>query len=577
MSNFFTDNSDIQFYLDSIALSEMITLHEDGFKEADDYPHAPRDVEDALDGYRQVLELVGEEALDFIEPRAESIDLEGNLLEDGKVQRSQGFREVLKRLSQADLMGFTLPRRFGGLYQPNLIYAMATEIVSRGDASVMNIFGLQGIAETINDFASEDLKAKYLPRFASGEVTGAMALTEPDAGSDLQAVSLKATPADDDTWRLSGVKRFITNGCGEVLLVLARSEPGTKDGRGLSVFLCEGGPEIKVRRLEDKLGIHGSPTCELQFNEAPAYLIGRRKLGLIRYVMSLMNGARVAIASQSLGIAEAAFRVARAYAEAREQFGRRINQMPAVQELLASMAVGIQGARALTYETARLVDIDRALRTKLENETLSDEETRELRVKTRTLGRLLNVLTPMCKYHASELACRVAHDAISVMGGSGYMKDYPAERHLRDARITSIYEGTTELQVVGALPGIMAGALDYWLDERPLDDYQRPLAGLAKKLVKERSELAKAVAYLKDKKDQAYTDLRARDVVDIASNLVMGQLLLEQAKLSREKRAVATKFITESAIQTHAHLQRITSGARTTLTHFPQIVGESND
>lgn len=576
MPNFFEDNPDIRFYLANLDLGELISLHEDGFKEAHDYSYAPGDLEDALDSYRQVLQLVGEIAGDFIEPRAETIDLEGNVLEDGEVVRSEAFQEVLERLAQADLMGFTLLRRFGGLHLPNLIYTMAIEIVSRADASVMNIFGLQRIAETINDFASEELQAKYLPRFARGEVTGAMALTEPDAGSDLQAVRLRAEPCDDGTWRLSGVKRFITNGCADVLLVLARSEPGTSDGRGLSLFICEAGPEIRVRRLEDKLGIHGSPTCELQFSAAPGYLLGERRRGLIRYALTLMNGARVAIAAQSLGIAEAAFRVARNFAGAREQFGKKIIRMPAVAELLVGMATGIQAARALTYEASRLVDMERGLKRKLAEGNLSDEETRALRLKTRNLSRWLAVFTPMCKYYASELACRVTYDAISVMGGSGYMEDYPVERHFRDARITTIYEGTTQLQIVGATPGILAGALDSWLDEHRLEGYKRPLVGLAKKLERMRIELQKAIAYLKDKKDQAYTELRARDLVDIACDVVMGHLLLEQALASRAKRAVAAKFINEACIRTHAHYLRITSSTHTALTHFPHIVGSSD-
>ncbi|MGD2111232.1 MAG: acyl-CoA dehydrogenase family protein, partial [Phycisphaerae bacterium] len=345
MANFFEDNEDIRFLFEHLDLREVASVQEDGFErsETDDQDYAPTDADDAVDNYRRILTIAGDVAANSIAPRAEHVDLEHHALDDdGVVTLSPGVHENLRTLGQADLMGMTLPRPYGGLNCPTLVYTMAIEIISRADASLMNLFGLQGIAETINAFADEPIKHEYLPRFADGALTGAMALTEPDAGSDLQAVSLRAWQDEDRQWRLTGVKRFITNGCGDVILTLARSEPDIKDGRGLSLYLVERGPRLKVRRLEDKLGIHGSPTCELVYDDVPAKLIGERQLGLIRYVMSLMNGARLGIAAQSLGIAEAAFRVARNYAHTRKQFGASIERLPAVAEMLTDMRIAIE-------------------------------------------------------------------------------------------------------------------------------------------------------------------------------------------------------------------------------------------
>ncbi|MBU4398145.1 MAG: acyl-CoA dehydrogenase family protein, partial [Planctomycetes bacterium] len=361
MANFFLDNDDIQFLFRHIDLAELARIQEDDFAHNGDDAsgYAPRDAADAVDNYQRVLEIVGEVAAEVVAPSAERIDREGNTLnEDGTVTLHPLVRENLKRLSQADMMGFILPRRYGGLNCPYLIYTMATEIISRADASLMNLFGLQGIAETVYAFANDEIKDEVLPRFARGEVTAAMVLTEPDAGSDLQAVRLRAFQDDQGNWYLNGVKRFITNGCGEILLVLARSEPEIADGRGLSLFITERNEQVKVRHLEDKLGIHGSPTCELVFDNTPCRLVGERQRGLITYVMAMMNGARVGIAAQSLGIAEAAYRMARTYAHTRWQFGGPIERLPAVAEMVTDMKIDIEAARALAFETARVCDHD---------------------------------------------------------------------------------------------------------------------------------------------------------------------------------------------------------------------------
>jgi hypothetical protein len=361
VSNFYTDDPDLVRQLATLDLRRIVALREDDYQQVRDFAYAPRDFDDALDSYRRTLEIVGDIAGEFVAPRAEDVDRAGASLTDGEVCYAPGMNEALERLTQADLMGITLPRRYGGLNFPITVSVMIVEMISRADPALMNVFGLQDIAETVNKFATDELKQAYLPRFASGEVTGSMALTEPEAGSDLQNVQLKATLGADGVWRLNGVKRFITNGCGQVSLVLARSEEGTTDARGLSLFLYERDEHMKIRRLEDKLGIHGSPTCELQFDDAPAVLVGERRRGLTTYVMRLMNGARVAIAAQAQGIAEAAYRAASKYADERVQFGGPIRDLTAVAAMLADMKVALEASRALLYETALIVDCKEGL------------------------------------------------------------------------------------------------------------------------------------------------------------------------------------------------------------------------
>lgn len=575
MPNFFTDNDDILFLFEQLNLAEIATEQEDGFKASPGKECAPRDAADAIDSYKRVLQIVGDIAANHVAPRAEQIDHEGNALnDDATVTLHPLVRENLKVLGQADLMGFTLPRQFGGLNFPTLIYTMANEIVSRADASLMNIFGLQGIAETIHAFADDAIKADYLPRFSSGELTGAMVLTEPDAGSDLQAVALRAWQDEDGNWRLNGVKRFITNGCGEILLTLARSEPDIRDGRGLSLFLVERGPRVRVRHLEEKLGIHGSPTCELVYDDAPAKLIGDRQRGLVPYVMSLMNGARVGIAAQSLGIAEAAFRVARRYAYTRKQFGVSIEKLPAVAELVTDMRIQIEAARALTYETSRVCDLENNNLRILETNPPTDAaELKRRKDVGRTYKRLNGMLTPMSKYYASEMCVKVASDAIQVLGGSGYMKDYPVERHLRDARITTIYEGTSQLQVVAAVRGVCSGAFEKRCDEFELANYtDETLAGLKQKLIEARAQIAGAVVFAKEKGSE-YMDLYGRRLVDSAIAVLVGHLFLAQATKSDRKKLVARRYIETQMANIRRDVELICSGDKSALEQYSQLSG----
>ena len=593
MANFYTDNSDMQFLFRHIDLGELAKLVEEDFRFSDEFDYAPADSDEAVRNYDMVLNSLGQLSADFIAPRAEDVDRQGNTLnEDGSVTRPEGICQCLEKLAQAEVMGFTLPYRFGGLHFPNLVYSMAIEIVSRADASLMNIFGLQGIAETINAFASEEIKAKYLYDFAAGRVTSAMVLTEPDAGSDLQAVRLRAFQDDDGNWFLHGVKRFITNGCGEVLLVLARSEPDRAGGLGLSLFVCENGPTVKIRRLEEKLGIHGSPTCEIFFDNTPCQIIGERQRGLVTYVMSLMNGARIGIAAQSVGIAEAAFRIARDYAAGRVQFGVAIEKLPAVRDMLMDTRIAIEAGRALLYETSRIVDVTVGYEKRLKDNPPQDKTAaKELKNESRKYKRYAAMLTPMSKYYCSEMCNTAAYDAIQVLGGSGYMQDYACERHARDARITTIYEGTSQLQIVAAVRGVASGTAEKFIAELAGRQFRPELDDLLEKLAAGTEQLKKAVGFVKENGNE-YMDLYGRALVDIAIDLITGYLLCGQAStkvemeaegnsgddgqavtMPQRKAMIARRFINRSAPKITALVELICGGDKSTFTQYDPIVG----
>ncbi len=563
MPNFFLDNQDIRFLLDYFDMKEIATLQERQTPNGHaDY--LPRDLDDVVDNYHRVLEIAGEIAATTLAPNSEQVDIEGNTLnDDGTVTLNPLVRQNMDRLAQADLMGFTLPRKYGGINCPILVYTMATEMIARGDCSFMNMFGLQGIADTIYAFASDEIRDETLPKFASGEVSGAMVLTEPDAGSDLQSVRLRADQDENGNWVLNGVKRFITNGCGEILLVLARSEPAIADGRGLSLFIAERGPSVKVRHLESKLGIHGSPTCELVFTNTPCRLIGERQRGLITYVLALMNGARLGIAAQSLGVAEAAARLAREYAASREQFGAPIERLAPVAQMCTDMQISIEACRALAYETARVCDLENNSNRLLERcaETLSDAEKKEFKQKSRQFKKLNAMLTPMSKYYCSEMSITVATNAIQVLGGSGYMKDYAAERYLRDARITTIYEGTSQLQVVAAIKGLTSGIYQSYLETFETKEYdEAPLAALRDQLKESRKELDEAIGFARAQ-GGIYLDLHAREVVDAGIAILVGHYLLGQASRCDRKKRVAKYFIEKNTPAITHNCRWILSGS----------------
>lgn len=560
MANFFSDVPDLLFHFEHDGLHELADAMEGDYGESEIYLEAPVDAADAVDSYRRVMSSIGALAADFIAPRADAVDREGcHLDEHGGAHMSGPMLENLDMLAKAEIMGATLPRAYNGLNFPHFMYTMAIEIVSRADASLMNLFGLQGVGETIHDFADDEIKAEYLPRFAAGEVTGAMVLTEPDAGSDLQRVRLRAEQDGDGNWRLNGVKRFITNGCGDVLLVLARSEPNRDGAQGLSVFLVDKGPSVRVRRLEEKLGIHGSPTCELEFDNAPARLIGKRRRGLISYVAPLLNSARVGVAAQAVGIAQASLVAAREYAQVRKQFGKPIEEIAPVAEMLVEMTLEVEAARALLYDTVRVVDKARAAR-------------RDDVAVAKRLDRLAGLLTPMAKYHAGEMSIRVANDAVQVLGGSGYMRDYPVERYLRDARITTIYEGTSQLQIVAAIRGVMAGIAESRFEELAAELEGASSGPHAPVLTAMREDLAAAVEIAKEADSSDFVALVSRPVVDLAIHIHIGYLLALQGVVNERKALLAERWV--SAIPSLARdvMEIVAGRSRSTLEHFATLV-----
>lgn len=523
MANFYTDNEALKHYLTHPMMGKIVALKERDFADADKYDYAPQDYADAQDSYDKVLEVVGEICGDVIAENAEDVDHTGPRVENSRVIYAEGTARNLDACRKAGLMGMAMPRRLGGLNFPITPYIMAADIVSRADAGFENLWGLQDCAETIYEFADEEQKQKYIPRVCAGE-TMSMDLTEPDAGSDLQSVMLKATQKEDGSWVLNGVKRFITNGDSDIHLVLARSEEGTKDGRGLSMFIYDkrnGG--VNVRRIENKMGIKGSPTCELTYKDAPAELVGSRRMGLIKYVMALMNGARLGIAAQSVGLSEAAYREALAYAKERTQFGKAIIEFPAVAEILSVMKAKLDASRALLYACSRFVDIYKAYDDIAKERKLELDEKKE----AKEFSRLADAFTPLAKGMTSEFCNQNAYDSIQIHGGSGFMKDYACERIYRDARITSIYEGTTQLQVVAAIRHVTTGTYLSWIKEqlaaecKPEDqDTKATLEFMAQ-------QYANAVEAVTGIENPKYVDFMARRLVEMAGYTVMGLLLLD--------------------------------------------------
>ncbi|MBD5202313.1 MAG: acyl-CoA dehydrogenase [Bacteroides sp.] len=525
MANFYTDNPDLKHHLTHPMMEKIVAMKERNYTDAEKYDYAPLDYADAMDSYDKVLEIVGEICGDIIAPNAEAVDHQGPHVENGRVVYADATVENLEACRKAGLMGMAMPRRLGGLNFPITPYIMAADIVSRADTGFENLWGLQDCAETIYEFADEDQKKKFIPRVCKGE-TMSMDLTEPDAGSDLQSVMLKATEQPDGTWRLNGVKRFITNGDSDIHLVLARSEDGTKDGRGLSMFIYDkndGG--VTVRRIENKMGIKGSPTCELVFKNAKAELCGSRRLGLIKYVMALMNGARLGIAAQSVGVSELAYREALAYARDRKQFGKAIIEFPAVYEMLAVMKAKLDASRALLYETSRFVDIYKIYDDMAKEAPLSPEDRKE----AKAYAKLADSLTPLAKGMGSEYCNQNAYDCIQIHGGSGFMKDYACERLYRDARITSIYEGTTQLQVVAAIRYVTTGAYLNLINDYASREIAPALQPLKDRLVKMTELYAAAVEKVTSSDDKDYNDFMARRMVEMAADIIMSYLLLFDA------------------------------------------------
>jgi alkylation response protein AidB-like acyl-CoA dehydrogenase len=541
--NFFTDNLDLQYHLDHLDLEEAVEIFEDGYRYHDQYPGAPRNYADAKDNYRLLLEVLGDICANRLAPLAAEADEVGAQFHDGQVTYAPATQEELDVLRQADLMGAMLPWEYGGLNLPESILQMMIEIISRADAGLMSIFGLQEISATIAEYGDDEMKERLLPRFARGEVTGAMVLTEPDAGSDLGVVQTHASYDEEaGVWRLNGVKRFITNGCADVLLVLARSEEGSTDARGLSLFEIEADESVRIRRLEHKLGLLASPTCEIQFTDTPARLLGKRRFGLIRYAMAMMNGARIAVAAQAVGIAEAAYREAYQYAQKRAQFGETIDRIPAVFRMLLSMRGEIEATRALVYEAGRWVDLVKAYERLKARGQLDAEGRRRLK----EADRMAAVLTPLAKYHATEMGNRICYQAMQVHGGTGYMREFNVERHYRDVRVTTIYEGTSQLQIVAATGPLLGHALDGLLEAWAAQEYGPGLAGLKRQVEEATALLNRSIDHMKEQDDRAVIDYYAADLADMAVHVLTSWLALQDARSGERKRELARTYIGET-------------------------------
>ena len=530
MANYYTDHPEIEFHLNHPLMKRVVDLKERNYAEKDQFEDAPVNYEDAIENYKRLLDITGDVAANIIEPNSEDVDLEGPHLENGRMIYASKTFENLDATRKAGLWGLSMPRRYGGLNLPNAIFSMASEIIAAADAGFQNIWSLQSCIDTLYEFGSEEQRQKYIPRICAGE-TMSMDLTEPDAGSDLQRVMLKATQDEDGTWRLNGVKRFITNGDSDIHLVLARSEEGTKDGRGLSMFIYDkrdGG--VTVRHIEHKLGIHGSPTCELVYKNAKAELCGNTRLGLIKYVMALMNGARLGIAAQSVGVEQEAYNEGLAYAKERAQFGEKIINFPAVYDMLSRMKAKLDAGRSLLYCCARYVDIYKALEDIARDTKLTPEERQEMKKYT----RLADAFTPLAKGMNSEYANQNAYDAISIHGGSGFIMEYKCQRLFRDARIFSIYEGTTQLQVVAAIRYITNGTYLSIIKEMLENEVSDDLKALKERVAKLVDLYEAAINKVKEANDQAVHDFLARRLYNMTGDIVMSLLILDDATKSPE-------------------------------------------
>ncbi|MDR3260742.1 MAG: acyl-CoA dehydrogenase family protein [Tannerella sp.] len=567
MANYFLDSQVYEHHLHHPLMQRIVALKERNYADKEAYDYAPVDFEDAMDSYKKVLEIVGEICAEIVAPNAESVDHEGPAVHNGRVTYASGTRVNLDAVRKAGLMGIALPRRYTGLNFPIVPYIMAADMVSRADAGFENLWGLQDCAETLYEFGNEDQRQRFLPRVCAGE-TMSMDLTEPDAGSDLQSVMLKATFSEkDDCWYLNGVKRFITNGDSNIHLVLARSEEGTGDGRGLSMFIYDsrnGG--VDVRRIENKMGIKGSPTCELVFKNAKAELCGDRKLGLIKYVMALMNSARLGIMAQAVGLSEAAYREGYAYALERKQFGKAIIEFPAIYEMVALMRAKADASRAILYETARFVDMYKALEDISKERKLEPDE----RLEMKKYSKLADAYTPMGKGMTTEFANQNTYDSIQIHGGSGFMKDYTCERLYRDARITNIYEGTTQLQVVAAIRHVTTGTYLNQIREYEAIDYKPELEVLKRRLIGMTGKYEEVVSLVTETKDNEYLDFQARRLVEAAAHCILGYLLLQDANQEESFRRSAEVYVLYGQAEVdkiHAYIMNFN---REDLTYYKQ-------
>lgn len=573
--NFFDENADLVFTVEHfIDWSTIIPLKEEGFKDAAEYKktgdkhleYAPANLEEALEGYRAVWQQSGELAGVEIAGAARSMEKHGLKFKDGKVTFPPDTIRLIDLFAQSGLLGYAMGRHHGGLNMNLSASSIVMELVSRADSAFGITLGCFNLAEVIERFGSKEMTAAWVPKMSAGEVTGAMALTEPNYGSDLSRVMTRAVKDEQGVWRLTGTKRFITHGCGvgdrpAVILTLARS--GGAGAKGLSFFLVHSS-EIEVARIEEKLGLHTSPTCEIVFENSKAELIGEEGLGLVRYAMGMMNGARMGIAVQSLGIAQAAHAEGIKYASERVQFGATIDKLAAVKRIIDDNEAYVQGMRALVYRSCEVVDHYDGLSARLLAETGDERAVRKNEDVVR-LDKLAKLLTPTAKLFCSEYANFVAYHSLQIFGGSGYTEEYDIAKIYRDARICTIYEGTTQLQAVAAIGGIVEGLRENGF----LLTYLRSQVGkltdskIKADLLADVEALAKLVPRYKERTEKEAVSI---DVVTAFAHIYVSILLAEQLQVAKQKN-IAEIVTSKEKVFPHFHTmsRRYLAGLQVTL------------
>jgi len=570
MSNYFTDNQDLLFQFSRLDLKTSVAILEDDYTQSSDFDIAPTSYEEAMEFYSSALELVGDLSGNYFEPRAEQNDKDGTQLINGKVNYAKGTLESVKKLAESGLMGVLLPREFGGGNIPATIYTMMIEMLSQADASLMTLFGYQDVGEAIAKFATKEQAAGFLEKYCTGEHIGAMVLTEPHAGSDLQSVKLKAYQNENGEWLLKGAKCFISNGCGDLLLVLARSEPNANNMFGLSMFACRGGEKVKVGRVEEKLGLHASPTCELHFEDAPAELIGKRKFGLIQ-VLHTLNHARFSVAAQALGIAEAAYLEALSWSKERFAFGEAIYNKPAIANMLIDMRVRIESCRSFLYSTVQNLDLKNRLEEKVEHLRKIKQPDSELEKRLSIATKLLDMQSPMVKYHITEMANKVCFDALQIHGGAGYIKEGKIERLYRDVRITNIYEGTSQVQVIGAVKGVKLDLLAEYFTQVLSAKFNPEILSSAEKI----RQMIKTYKVLKkissENSDKLSNDVAAKELVDIYSSIYIGCLLIEESLVDQRKLLILNRFVNDAYAKALKGYENVKGGTFSDLKHQSKI------
>ncbi|MBX7057085.1 MAG: acyl-CoA dehydrogenase family protein [Leptospirales bacterium] len=540
--NYFEDNPDLRFNLQRcLDWDRIVARRERSFRDAKRYQQegderfalAPADLAQAQSFYFESLQLAGEFAGKRVAPCARSMEQHGLKLKNGSVQFPPDYARLYQEAADSGFLSFPLPREWGGLNFPLPVSMALKEMLTRADNSFEISVAVSFLADVLRRFGPEDLKQLYIPQIVSGQLSAAMALTEPDYGSDLAHVRTRAELQADGSYRISGAKRFITHGCGvgdrpAILFTLART---SGDGaRGLSFFLVHG-KDVEVSRIEHKLGLVCSPTCEIVYDNAPAVLIGREGEGLIKYVMSMLNGGRMGVAVESVGISQAALSEARKYASERKQFGAAIETHPAVARMLDEMDARLQANRALVFQAAQYVELYEQRCEELIEAGHGDREIRRDEEASR-LDRISHLWTSLAKLECSEGANRIAYDAMQIHGGVGFTEEFDIARIFRDARISTIYEGTSQIHINAALAAFTSG-----LGERDVVhlDFHERIENLGDDSRKEQCralyQRARAVAQCVLQLARSERDYLARDAVESVAAALATALLAAQCDL----------------------------------------------